>query len=125
MPAEFFAQVLGPRRKYSSDWWPQGVSDLAEAEAVALAATARHVDLADGQSVLEPACVWGSPTPWMAGRYPASRITAVSKSNSPRGSAATRVACRLCPISTRGLACRCAKDLSSNLQPILRASVGW
>ena len=84
VPAEFFAHVLGPRRKYSSAWWPQGVTDLAQAEAVALAATAEHAHLADGQSVLELGCGWGSLTLWMAERYPASRITAVSNSNSQR-----------------------------------------
>jgi cyclopropane-fatty-acyl-phospholipid synthase len=84
VPAEFFARVLGPQRKYSSAWWPQGVTDLAQAEAVALAATAEHARLADGQAVLELGCGWGSLSLWMAERYPASRITAVSNSNSQR-----------------------------------------
>ena len=28
VPAEFFALVLGPRRKYSCAWWPEGVDTL-------------------------------------------------------------------------------------------------
>ncbi len=84
VPAEFFATVLGPRRKYSSGYWPEGVKDLAGAEEAALAETARHAVLADGQRVLELGCGWGSLTLWMAEHYPRSRITAVSNSHSQR-----------------------------------------
>jgi cyclopropane-fatty-acyl-phospholipid synthase len=84
VPAEFFGLVLGPHRKYSSAWWPAGTSDLGQAEAAALAATCERAGLADGQEVLELGCGWGSLTLWMAERYPASRITAVSNSHSQR-----------------------------------------
>lgn len=33
VPTAFYELVLGPRRKYSSAWWPEGVQDLATAEA--------------------------------------------------------------------------------------------
>ena len=84
VPAEFFALALGPRRKYSSAWWPEGTLDLAQAESAALAATCERAGLADGQDVLELGCGWGSLTLWMAERYPASRITGVSNSHSQR-----------------------------------------
>ena len=84
VPAEFFAHVLGPRRKYSSAWWPDGVDDLGRAEDAALAATCERARLADGQRILELGCGWGSLTLWMAERYPESRITAVSNSHSQR-----------------------------------------
>ena len=84
VPSEFFAQVLGRRRKYSSAWWPQGVTDLDAAEEVALAATAERAQLADGQRILELGCGWGSLTLWMAEHYPRARITAVSNSHSQR-----------------------------------------
>jgi cyclopropane-fatty-acyl-phospholipid synthase len=84
VPVEFFGLVLGARRKYSSCWWPEGVASLEQAEAAALAATCEHAALADGQDVLELGCGWGSLTLWMAERYPASRITAVSNSSSQR-----------------------------------------
>jgi cyclopropane-fatty-acyl-phospholipid synthase len=84
LPAGFFAAVLGPRRKYSSGFWPQGVRDLAGAEEAALADTARHAALADGQRILELGCGWGSLTLWMAEHFPRSRITAVSNSHSQR-----------------------------------------
>ncbi|MED5618500.1 class I SAM-dependent methyltransferase [Ideonella sp. BN130291] len=43
-----------------------------------------RAELADGQQVLELGCGWGSLSLWMAQRYPASRITAVSNSQSQR-----------------------------------------
>jgi cyclopropane-fatty-acyl-phospholipid synthase len=84
LPPEFFAQVLGPRRKYSSAWWPEGTTALAQAEDAALQATCERAGLADGQQVLELGCGWGSLTLWMAERYPASRITALSNSRPQR-----------------------------------------
>jgi cyclopropane-fatty-acyl-phospholipid synthase len=84
VPAEFFGLVLGPRRKYSCAWWPQGVSTLAEAEELALDVTCERAGLADGQRILELGCGWGSLTLWMAERYPGSHIVAVSNSHSQR-----------------------------------------
>ena len=84
VPSAFFGQVLGRRRKYSSAWWPQGVSDLDAAEEAALAATAERAQLQDGKRILELGCGWGSLTLWMAEHYPGARITAVSNSHSQR-----------------------------------------
>ena len=84
LPPEFFAAVLGPRRKYSCCYWPNASSSLAEAEETALALTCEQAQLEDGQDVLELGCGWGSLSLWMAERYPASRITAVSNSNAQR-----------------------------------------
>ncbi|WP_085316542.1 SAM-dependent methyltransferase [Derxia lacustris] len=84
VPAEFFALALGKRRKYSACWWPEGVATLDAAEDAALAETCARAELADGQTVLELGCGWGSLSLWMAERYPASRIVAVSNSASQR-----------------------------------------
>ncbi len=78
LPPEFFALMLGPRRKYSSCFYETPETMLAEAEEAALLLTASHAGLADGQSVLELGCGWGSLSLWMAERYPHARITAVS-----------------------------------------------
>jgi len=83
LPADFFGLVLGPRRKYSCCLYAPG-DDLAAAEVRALDETCRNADLADGQSILELGCGWGSLSLWMAERYPAARITAVSNSHSQR-----------------------------------------
>ena len=84
LPAEFFGLVLGPRRKYSCCLYEDGADDLATAEIRALAQTCRNADLADGQTILELGCGWGSLSLWMAEQYPASRILAVSNSASQR-----------------------------------------
>jgi cyclopropane-fatty-acyl-phospholipid synthase len=84
VPAAFFGELLGSHRKYSSCHWPAGVTTLDQAEAAALALTCERADLHDGQQVLELGCGWGSLSLWMAERYPASRITALSNSHSQR-----------------------------------------
>jgi cyclopropane-fatty-acyl-phospholipid synthase len=84
LPPEFFSLVLGPRRKYSSCLYPHGDELLAEAEDVALGETVRHAGLADGQSILELGCGWGSLSLWMAEQYPLAHITAVSNSAAQR-----------------------------------------
>ena len=84
VPAAFFAEVLGPRRKYSCCLYAGPETSLAEAEEAALAETCRHADLCDGQAILELGCGWGSLSLWMAERYPTARITAVSNSGSQR-----------------------------------------
>jgi cyclopropane-fatty-acyl-phospholipid synthase len=83
LPPEFFAHILGPRRKYSCCLY-DGATTLAEAEECALAETAAHADLRDGQRVLELGCGWGSLTLWMAERFPRSEIVAVSNSRPQR-----------------------------------------
>jgi cyclopropane-fatty-acyl-phospholipid synthase len=84
VPAPFFAQVLGPTRKYSSCFYKAGSSTLREAEEEALRQTVEHAALADGQSILELGCGWGSLSLFMARQFPQSRIVAVSNSNSQR-----------------------------------------
>ena len=84
LPPEFFAAVLGPRRKYSCCYWSKDSNSLCEAEDAALALACQHAELIDGQNVIELGCGWGSLSLWMAERYPASRITAVSNSASQR-----------------------------------------
>ena len=82
--SEFFGLVLGPRRKYSCCLYQSPADTLATAEDRALGVTASHAALEDGQDVLELGCGWGSLSLWMAEKYPASRITAVSNSQSQR-----------------------------------------
>lgn len=84
IPAEFFSLVLGPQRKYSCCLYTNGATSLAEAEDHALAETASHADLADGQTILELGCGWGSLSLWMARQYPKARIVSVSNSHSQR-----------------------------------------
>ncbi len=80
LPPAFMALALGPRMKYSSCFYETGNETMAQAEEAMLALTCERAQLADGQSVLELGCGWGSLTLWMAEKYPNSQITAVSNS---------------------------------------------
>ncbi len=80
VPPALFGWMLGPHLKYSACLWEPGTTTLAQAEAAMLARTCERADLADGQRILELGCGWGSLTLWMAERYPAARIVAVSNS---------------------------------------------
>jgi len=84
VPARFFELVLGSHLKYSSGYWPEGVTTLDGSEAAMLGLTCERADLADGQRILELGCGWGSLSLHMAGRYPSSRITAVSNSRTQK-----------------------------------------
>lgn len=84
LPADFFAAVLGPQRKYSCCLFDDPNADLAAAEERALAETAAHAGLADGHAILEVGCGWGSLSLWMARRYRGSHVVAVSNSHSQR-----------------------------------------
>jgi len=94
LPPEFFAAVLGPHRKYSSCFWPTAEILLAEAEAASLAITCERADLADGQTILELGCGWGSLSLWIAERFRNSRIVAISNSASQRRFIETEAASR-------------------------------
>lgn len=84
VPADFFGLVLGPRRKYSCAWWPDGVEDLPAAEEAMLALYAERAGLRDGMTILDLGCGWGSFCLWAAERLPRSTILAVSNSGSQR-----------------------------------------
>lgn len=84
VPAAFFAQVLGPNRKCSCLFYKREASTLREAEEEALRQTEAHADLADGQSILELDCGWGSLSLFMARQFPQANIVAMSNSSSQR-----------------------------------------
>lgn len=80
VPAAFYQLVLGPHLKYSSGFW-EG-ENFEQSEKRMLEMTCQRADLADGHSILELGCGWGSLTLFMAERFPSSYITAVSNSSS-------------------------------------------
>jgi len=84
LPPEFFQLVLGPRLKYSSCYWPTGVTTLAAAEDAMLELTCRRAGIEDGMEILDLGCGWGSLSLWLAERYPHARVLAVSNSSVQR-----------------------------------------
>ena len=80
LPPRFFELVLGPHRKYSSCYFPEGVTTLAAAEEAMLRETVEFAGIRDGERVLELGFGWGSLTLFMAARFPNARFTCVSNS---------------------------------------------
>jgi cyclopropane-fatty-acyl-phospholipid synthase len=103
VPTDFFGYVLGANRKYSSCFYRGPASTLQEAEEEALRQTIAHADLADGQSILELGCGWGSLSLRMARQFPNAQIVAVSNSHSQRmyiqGEGAARGLKNLCVLT--------------------------
>ena len=94
LPPELFVNMLGPRLKYSCCLFATSQTTLEVAEEAALAETVAHAGLADGQDILEWGCGWGSLTLYMAERFPAARIVAVSNSAAQRAFILGRAAAR-------------------------------
>lgn len=92
VPAAFFERVLGPHLKYSAGLWETPGTTLDAAEEAMLALTVTRAGIADGQRILELGCGWGSLTLYMAARFPASSIVAVSNSRSQRAFVEARAA---------------------------------
>lgn len=84
LPAEFFELFLGPRRKYSGCLWGPGTKTLAQAEEQMLALSCARAQVGDRMRILDLGCGWGSLSLWLAERYPAARVTALSNSSSQR-----------------------------------------
>lgn len=82
VPASFFECYLGPRLKYSSCYWPDGVADLEAAEDAMLALTCERAGIGDGAEVLDLGSGWGSLSLYIAEHYPRCRVLAVSNSRS-------------------------------------------
>ena len=82
VPAAFFDEVLGARRKYSCSVWDDGVRSLDQAEIAALETTVARADLEDGMSVLDLGCGWGSLSLYIAEHFPNCSVVSVSNSAS-------------------------------------------
>lgn len=84
VPTAFYQYCLGRRLKYSGCLYPSGNESLDEAEEHMLALYVKRAAIADGQSLLELGCGWGSLTLYLAAKFPHSHITAVSNSRTQK-----------------------------------------
>ena len=84
LPPAFFELLLGPRLKYSSALWSEGVHDLAGAEEAMLRLTATRAGIADGMRILDLGCGWGSFSLYVCEHFPNVRVLAVSNSRPQR-----------------------------------------
>lgn len=84
VPTDFYLRVLGPRLKYSSCIWNDGIKDLAAAENAMLDETVRRAGIEDGHTILDLGCGWGSFTLYAAARFRRSAVHAVSNSRTQK-----------------------------------------
>lgn len=84
VPTAFYQRCLGPHLKYSGCLWKEGIQSLGEAETAMLDLYVQRGQLADGQSILELGCGWGSFSLYAATKFPAARIVAVSNSRTQK-----------------------------------------
>jgi len=84
VPDAFYKLVLGPHLKYSSGYWPTKNSTLEESEVAMLEMYCERAGLADGMSIIDLGCGWGSVTLFVAQKYPNARITSISNSSSQK-----------------------------------------
>lgn len=84
VPTNFYLASLGKRLKYSCAYYSSSDDTLDQAEESMLKLYGERAQLADGQTVLELGCGWGSLTLWMAELYPNSNIIAVSNSTTQK-----------------------------------------
>lgn len=84
VPTEFYQLCLGPRLKYSSGYFVDADSTLAEAEDAMFALYCERADLRDGQLILDLGCGWGSLSLYLAQRFPHARIFALSNSRTQK-----------------------------------------
>ena len=84
VPPDFFVNALGKHLKYSSGFWPTGVTTLDDSEFAMLKLSAERAEITNGDKILELGCGWGSLSLWMATNYPKARITSISNSHSQR-----------------------------------------
>jgi cyclopropane-fatty-acyl-phospholipid synthase len=82
VPAKFFDLCLGPRKKYSSGYWPTPSTTFEESEIAMLDKYCENAKVQDGMKIVDLGCGWGSLTLHLAEKYPNAKITSISNSNS-------------------------------------------
>ena len=84
VPAKFYDLCLGPRKKYSSGYWPTPKTTFEESEVAMLEKYCTLAGVQDGMNIVDLGCGWGSLTLHLAERYPNAKITGISNSHSQR-----------------------------------------
>lgn len=80
VPSEFYLKQLGPCLKYSCGYWPNENTTLEESETIMLDMYCKRAGLANGQTILDLGCGWGSVALYVSAKYPESKVFALSNS---------------------------------------------
>jgi cyclopropane-fatty-acyl-phospholipid synthase len=84
VPAAFYDLSLGPRKKYSSGYWPTPETTFEESEIHMLDKYCELAGVKDGMSIVDLGCGWGSLSLHLCEKYPNAKITGISNSASQR-----------------------------------------
>lgn len=84
VPAKFYDLCLGPRKKYSSGFWPKPDTTFEESEVAMLDIYCERANVKDGMHIVDLGCGWGSLTLHLIERFPNCKITSISNSSSQR-----------------------------------------
>jgi len=84
VPTAFYDLCLGPRKKYSSGYWPTTKTTFPESEEIMLDLYCQRANAQDGMKIVDLGCGWGSLTLYLCEKYPNAKITSISNSNSQR-----------------------------------------
>jgi len=112
VPTQFFQHVLGPRLKYSCCYWSTPETTLAQAEDSMLDLFCRRAGIQNGMDILELGCGWGSLCLWVAQKFPACRIIAISNSRTQREYIESN--CRALGLSNISVATVNIRDFNTN-----------
>lgn len=77
-------EMLGPRMKYSSCFYPTGRESLEDAEIAMLKLYIDRAQLKDGQTILDLGCGWGSGAVFFAEQFPNAKVVAFSNSRTQK-----------------------------------------
>lgn len=84
VPAKFYDLCLGPRKKYSSGFWPRPNASFEESEIAMLDKYCKLAGVVDGMKIVDLGCGWGSLTLFLAEKFPNTKITGISNSSSQK-----------------------------------------
>ena len=110
LPTEVFSTVCGESMKYSGSIWDNGIHTLDAADNRTIKTYLERADVADGQTILDLGCGWGSLSLYLAEHYPGSLITAVTNSATQKEFIESE--CRQKKISNLGVLKSDVNDLS-------------
>lgn len=66
---DLYEKMLDPRMQYTSGYWKDGVTSLADAQEAKLNLIAKKLDLSPGMRVLDIGCGWGGLAKYLAENY--------------------------------------------------------
>mgnify|MGYP001168895308 FL=1 len=84
VPSKFFETILSAHMKYSGSIWDINQNTLQDSDTHTLDVYSKRSEIKDGDSILELGSGWGSLSIYLASKFPNSKITTVTNSQSQK-----------------------------------------